>query len=267
MVLNFEKIYFSPTMGQISFTGLFKTSVCPRGRIFRDLLTKILRMRIIRNILRVFVFWFITLTGTAHEIHHAALMGDIVKLKMILEIDPQLVHARNNYGNTPLHCAAFYGREKAAEFLLDKGADINARNNKGKTPLFCAVAGGKKELVDLLLSNGADVNAKDNENNTPLHYAVSKTCLKIIHKLLENKANVSLRNLQGKTPLKMAIENGYKDIIEILIASEMDSCNYEFSDQSDNIVIGKYHLIHSNDIGWNRKYQSLPGFTTAEVRW
>ncbi len=175
----------------------------------------------------VVVFWFIIFTGAAHKIHHAALMGDIVKLKMILEIDPHLVDARNNYGNTPLHCAAFCGKKEAAEFLLVNGANVDARNNKGKTPLHCAVTGRKKELVNVLLSNGADVNAADNEKNTPLHYAVFNTCIKIIHKLLESEANVSLRNLEGKTPLEMDEENNNNDVIEILITkSRFENCNY-----------------------------------------
>lgn len=217
MVLNFEKIDFSPTMGANSLYWSVQNSNLPPGRFFRDLLTKILRMRIIRNILGVFVFWFITLTGTAHEIHHAAFMGDLVKLKMILEIDPQLVYARNIRGNTPLHCAAFCGRINAAEYLLARGANVNAVNKKGKEPIHCATYGRKIKSVAFLLSQGANINAEDYNGNTPLHIAASMGCIDIVKILLQNNADRDHGNNECKTPLDLALENGHTYLKDILL--------------------------------------------------
>jgi hypothetical protein len=44
----------------------------------------------------------------------------------VIEGDPQLIHARNPNGFTPLHAAALYGQRGTAEYLADKGADLNA---------------------------------------------------------------------------------------------------------------------------------------------
>jgi len=174
-------------------------------------------MRSIKNIWLVVVFWFITLTGTAHEIHHAALMGDLVKLKMILEIDPQLVHARNNYGNTPLHYAAFCGRINTAEYLLARGANVNAVNKKGKEPLHCATYGRKIKSVVFLLSQGANVNTEDYKGNTPLHIAASMGCVDIVKIFLQNNAVRDHGNNECKTPLDLALENGHTHLKDILL--------------------------------------------------
>jgi len=165
----------------------------------------------------VVVFWFITLTGAAHKIHYAASMGDLVKLEMILEIDPQLVNARNKCGNTPLHCAAFYGRINAAEFLLARGADVNAVNKKGKEPIHCATYGRRIKSVVFLLSQGANVNAEDFKGNTPLHIAASMGYVDIVKTLLLNNADRDHRNNDHKTPLDLALENGYADLKDILL--------------------------------------------------
>ena len=42
------------------------------------------------------------------------------------------VHARDNEGNTPLHCL---GNDEAALALINAGAELNAINNEGQTPL------------------------------------------------------------------------------------------------------------------------------------
>ena len=62
-----------------------------------------------------------------------------------------------------------------AEFLLEKGANIDETNTTGYyggyTPLFWAVESGDQELVAFLLKHGANVNAKSNKDKTPLSIA------------------------------------------------------------------------------------------------
>ncbi len=73
------------------------------------------------------------------------------------------VNQKDDYGQTPLHCAAenACGAEscRIAALLLEHGADVNARakyREPGRTALECAVLGGRTELVRLLLEHGAD---------------------------------------------------------------------------------------------------------------
>jgi cytohesin len=52
------------------------------------------------------------------------------------------------------------------EFLLTQGADLNARDNFGWTPLHRAASFGKLEVVSVLLAHGAKTDAKTNDGKT-----------------------------------------------------------------------------------------------------
>jgi ankyrin repeat protein/beta-lactamase regulating signal transducer with metallopeptidase domain len=78
---------------------------------------------------------------------------------------------RDTWGHTFLHRACLEGYRQAAEFLIDKGADVNADNITGITPLHTAAGRGHADVVALLLDKQADVNAKDRYGATPLWYA------------------------------------------------------------------------------------------------
>jgi ankyrin repeat protein len=57
------------------------------------------------------------------------------------------------------------------KYLKSVGADIHAKNNYGETPLHFASRNGHLEVVKYLKSVGADINAKNNNSWTPLHSA------------------------------------------------------------------------------------------------
>jgi outer membrane protein assembly factor BamB len=74
-----------------------------------------------------------------------------------------------------LWAAVRNGDTKAAQALLDKGADVNAKNEIGITALWIAASKGKPEVIKLLLKAGADVNARDGIwYETPLSIAVAE---------------------------------------------------------------------------------------------
>jgi hypothetical protein len=63
--------------------------------------------------------------GAVVDVHAAARLGLIEKLRELIDAEPTLVHARGGDGQTPLHFASTI---EIAEFLLDHGADIDARD-------------------------------------------------------------------------------------------------------------------------------------------
>ncbi len=63
--------------------------------------------------------------GAIVDVHAAARLGLLDRLRELVERDPQLVHSRGGDGQTPLH---FARTVEIADYLLDHGADINARN-------------------------------------------------------------------------------------------------------------------------------------------
>lgn len=108
----------------------------------------------------------------------------------IIDFSPDLSVWASNYPSTirwpelsgaftPLHFAARNGHLKAAEALLNSGADINYPHPEHGSALLIAIAGGHEELASFLLKKGADPNVTDTWGATPLHYALHKGFLNL----------------------------------------------------------------------------------------
>jgi ankyrin repeat protein len=70
-------------------------------------------------------------TRQDHEIHTAAEAGDVRRVRELLDADPGLLNCGDHAGGTPLHRAVVGRSHKAAEILLDRGADIHAIHGVG----------------------------------------------------------------------------------------------------------------------------------------
>ena len=117
----------------------------------------------------------------------AAKSGDVATMKSLLATDPSLIDAHDTDGSTPLHCAVWKGHEKAVEFLVNSGANVNAVNQNGHwgtTPLHAAAHANQGKIAQLLLNNGADTKAKDMEGRTPMFHTTFHKA-KAVAKLLE----------------------------------------------------------------------------------
>jgi len=68
------------------------------------------------------------MTSRQEELFIAVRAGDHERVRAVLENQPELVHARDTDGATPLHYAAEAGDRRIVNVLLDAGADINARD-------------------------------------------------------------------------------------------------------------------------------------------
>jgi ankyrin repeat protein len=116
------------------------------------------------------------LRGPNLDVFEAASLGDVERLRMLLDADPTLVSAWSADGFTPLHYAVFFGTSETMRLLAERGADLEApaRNEEiagGARPLHSAVAAGRREIVVALLEAGADPNAERPGGGTPLDEA------------------------------------------------------------------------------------------------
>jgi ankyrin repeat protein len=125
-------------------------------------------------------------------------------------------------GLTPLGIAAIYGHRNVAEFLLDRGANLDVRNGFEQTPLHTAAEHGSTDVAKLLLDRGADVNARDFLGATPLGWAALRGQKNVAALLIARGAFVNARALSGKTPLHLAAAAGKKDIVTLLLAHGAD---------------------------------------------
>lgn len=93
---------------------------------------------------------------------------NLAALNSLLDEQPELVHARDPYQWTPLHKASGASRERVAELLLRRGAEVNARGNAGESPLHLAMDVG---MGRLLIAHGGNPVLEDRHGTTPLDWA------------------------------------------------------------------------------------------------
>jgi cytohesin len=190
--------------------------------------------------------WCVAIQGA--EIHEAAELGDLERVKAYLSQDPKQIDLVDAKGRTVLARAARSGKKELVEFLLEKGAAedifaaaivghtdqvaavlkedpklINARDGDGRTALHWAALYGQKKVVELLLAEKADVNSLDEDGFTPLHWAATFNQSDAVKVLLANKADLNLKVPKyGWTALRLAVIHGHMATAEALLNGGSD---------------------------------------------
>jgi pectate lyase len=153
--------------------------------------------------------------ATAPELHLAAGLGDLARVKSLVEKGVD-VDKRDEVGWTPLYWAASTAEEEVAEFLVGKGAAIDVRTNNKRTLLHQAATAGAAKLTSLLISKGADSNARDEGNGTPLHSAAAGGHKNVVELLITNGADVKTKDRRGRTPIDLAQRAEHVETIDLL---------------------------------------------------
>jgi ankyrin repeat protein len=89
--------------------------------------------------------------GARVDVHAAARLGWVEKLRELLSADPQLVHARGGDGQTPLHFASTIA---VAELLLKHGANIDALDVDHESTPAQYMVRDRQEVVRTLVQHG-----------------------------------------------------------------------------------------------------------------
>lgn len=94
----------------------------------------------------------------------AAGRGDLEGVSELLDKKPQWIHTIGSHGRTMLWEAAYRGKLEMVEFLLDRGADINppgchlSQHTLEITPYCIARHEGRDSVADYLLERGAEID-------------------------------------------------------------------------------------------------------------
>jgi uncharacterized protein len=175
--------------------------------------------------------------------------GDLEAVRAALAVDPSLLDAQNETGQSAFLLAKYYRQQQMADYLLSLGPKLDvfqncvagrtgaaleeidrqpdllaAHNSDGWTPLHLAVFFGHTELAKGLLNRGAALEARSTNNmaNTPLHAAAAGGNLAVIRVLLEHGADVNARQHGGWTALHAAAQAGNRAMVELLLAHSAD---------------------------------------------
>ncbi len=150
-------------------------------------------------------------------LYYSAKKGHTGILSYVLWSRPGSVNAKDRYGRTSLHLAAWHGQMQAVRVLLEAGANANAKGECKETPLHYATMKGHTKVVKILLKAGAEVNAKSGWGHTPLHLAASRGKAEMVKMLLEAGAEVNARIYNDQTPLHVAAWSGHTETVKVII--------------------------------------------------
>jgi hypothetical protein len=89
--------------------------------------------------------------GAIVDAHAAARLGMLEELKRLVSNEPRLVHARGGDGQTPLHCASSV---TIAEYLIDRGADLDARDVDHESTPAQYMISDRQEVARYLITRG-----------------------------------------------------------------------------------------------------------------
>ena len=182
------------------------------------------------------------------EIHEAAELGNLGKIKQCLAQDPTQLHSVDAKGRTLLGRAALSAKKEMVDYLLDQGATediyaaavvghadkvasflqadpklVRSKDACGKAALHWAALYGQREVMELLLAAPAEVNMLDEGGFTALHWAAMFDRSEVAELLLAHKADTTIKVEKfGWTPLRLAVLHGRVATAGVLLKGGAD---------------------------------------------
>ncbi|XP_041758916.2 histone-lysine N-methyltransferase EHMT2 isoform X1 [Coregonus clupeaformis] len=159
-----------------------------------------------------------------------AIVNNHVEVTRYLVQSGACVYHTEEDGYTGLHHAAKLGSLDIVTLLLETGqVDINAQDSGGWTPIIWAAEHKHIKVIRALLNRGADVTLKDKEMNACLHWASFAGCVGIAEMVLNAGCPLSSVNMHGDTPLHIASREGFLECVTLFLSrgADIDIMNRE----------------------------------------
>lgn len=145
----------------------------------------------------------------------------IIELLLAQNIDiGNVLNAKDDFGNTPLHVAIRNNGCEVAKLLIDSGADVNVINNHNESPLIMAIthffytysnvninfeytkwveSNKWKRLIELLIenSNTEIINSRSFNGKTCLHFVVEANSVFFAKSLLKKGCDINIKDNCG----------------------------------------------------------------------
>ncbi|CEM03616.1 unnamed protein product [Vitrella brassicaformis CCMP3155] len=127
------------------------------------------------------------------------------------------VNAINERGQTALHRAAYKGRAKACQALLDAGASVDVQDNDKNIPLSCAISQNHAECVNVFLTHdSAAFHVIDQYGLQALQRACLGGTIAVTKLLTALNAFPQDAESYRLDPYSIAMELGHADLLPLL---------------------------------------------------
>jgi len=207
--------------------------------------------------------------GAVVDVHAAAKLGDLDRLRELIEADPELVHARGGDGKLPLHYAS---TREGMDYLLDNGAEIDACDVDHESTAAQYAVGADHEKCLYLVARGAEPD---------IFMACMVGDLSLVKRVLDDNPNAlqdrvnegkfELKNSKGghhylyvrglgytARPLQVAANRGHNEVLAYLLerCSEKERflfyCMQEDEQSVGEMLMANPNLVASLDRGEQR---------------
>uniref|UniRef100_A0A665VFS9 Euchromatic histone-lysine N-methyltransferase 2 n=1 Tax=Echeneis naucrates TaxID=173247 RepID=A0A665VFS9_ECHNA len=137
-------------------------------------------------------------------LHHAAKLGSLEIVSMLLETGQVDVNAQDSGGWTPIIWAAEHKHVDVIKALLNRGADVTINDKELNVCLHWAAYAGNVDIAELVLNSGCSLASVNMHGDTPLHIAAREGYLDCVTLFLSRGADIDIMNREGDTPLTLA---------------------------------------------------------------
>jgi len=136
------------------------------------------------------------------DVIKAAKFGDLKSLVKSLDAGTQIDHA-DPAGETALFHIIGSGSKKGFDLLMERGANTQVKDIQGNTVLHKAATFSRERFAKALINMGVKVNSTNKVGATPLHYAVRNGDEGITKLLLEHGAEKNISDFQGNSVVNL----------------------------------------------------------------
>lgn len=164
-------------------------------------------------------------------LHWAAFKNETACVSLLLQYNADPNARAHPSGWTPLHDAAYSNATETIGLLVDAGALVDARANSGATPLCFAAQEDASRAAEILLERGANLTTRCAggpegtsgsrfSGYTPLHYCAhynAHEAAKVLLRHVTSMKATEIPDLSERLPIHVAVARGSSDVLRELL--------------------------------------------------
>lgn len=137
----------------------------------------------------------------------------------LLRLEPNLVNGVDHCGRTPLHWALICYDFICARLVYQANPNlIHVKNDFGESPLRVAFEYAQYDMVAMFLNDNGNIRDFDRRDNSTLHMAVTCCTADIVCQVLQHHSDlVRFENCQKITPFQLAVMLSKFDLAKLLL--------------------------------------------------